>query len=69
MVIDTVKYLLDALPYWLVIWLSLDLLYLYLAGGWSEPTTFILWVELAALVLMPPFGFWKLYRFLKYKVR
>ena len=48
-----------------VVSLPIDLLYLYFAGGWNEPSDFVLGAELAVLFLLPMFGIWKLYDFVK----
>jgi hypothetical protein len=42
----------------LLIGLSVDILYLYFAGGWREPILPILWLELAMLGLTPVFAVW-----------
>ncbi len=44
-----------------IIWLPIDLLYLYFAGGWSEPDRTILVIELVVLFLLPMFGMWRVY--------
>ena len=46
----------------LMISLPIDLLYLYFAGGWTEPNGIILGIELVVLFLLPPFGIWRLYQ-------
>lgn len=42
----------------LLVGLSVDILYLYFAGGWQEPILLVLWFELAMLALMPVFAVW-----------
>ena len=46
----------------LLIVLSADLLYLYYAGGWTDPNRGILLAELVLLWLIIPFGIWKIQR-------
>ena len=48
-----------------IIWLPIDLLYLYFSGVWSDPNTIILSVELAMLFLLPMFGTTRLYHFIR----
>ncbi len=42
--------------------LPVDLLYLYYAGGWTEPNQAILLGELVGLHLLPIFAIWRLIR-------
>lgn len=48
-----------------IIWLPIDLLYLYFANGWCEPNQLVLHTELALLFLLPAFGIFRLLRFIK----
>ncbi len=48
-----------------IIWLPIDLLYLYFANGWREPNYLVLHTELALLFLLPAFGIFRLCRFIK----
>jgi len=57
--------LLEVITDAVMIWLPVDLIYLYFAKGWSEPNTIILRVELVVLFLLPMFGIWRVYAFIK----
>ena len=48
-----------------IIWLPIDLLYLYFANGWREPNLLILHLEIVLLFLLPVFGIYRLYSFIK----
>ena len=48
-----------------IIWLPIDLLYLYFAGAWREPIKIILWIELIMLFTLPIFGIWRVYSYIK----
>ncbi len=45
--------------------LPVDLLYLHYAGGWQEPNSWILSLELALLYVLPVFGVWYLVNYLR----
>ena len=48
-----------------VIWLPIDLLYLYFAGSWYEPIKVILYAELILLFALPIFGILRVYFYIK----
>lgn len=48
----------------LLIWLSIDLLYLYFAGKWYEPFTVFEIAELILPVLIIAFAIWRVHRFI-----
>jgi len=58
-----VKHLLEALTTACLLWLPIDLLYLYYAGGWVEPNRTILVSEMAFLYLLPVFAIWRIYHY------
>ena len=45
--------------------LPLDILYLYFAGGWTEPNPVILYAELMILPLFTLFGIFRTIKFFK----
>lgn len=45
--------------------LPADILYLYIAGGWTEPNLIILWSELIALPLLSLLGIWRTYKLIR----
>ena len=45
-----------------LMWLALDLIYLYFANGWYDPYWAIEWFELGGLMLAVVFGFCRLLR-------
>ena len=58
---DFVEILTDAV----VIWLPIDLLYLYFAGSWYEPIKVILYSELVLLFALPIFGVLRVYFYIR----
>ena len=59
---DFVEILTDAV----VIWLPIDLLYLYFAGSWYEPVKVILYSELVLLFALPIFGIMRVYFYIRH---
>ena len=58
--------LLEIITDTVIVWLPIDLLYLYSARGWNETNVIILYAELLLLFLLPIFGIWRLYKFIKF---
>ena len=48
-----------------LIWLPINLLYLYYNGAWYEPNVFILTAELLMLYAYPVFGIWRLISYIR----
>ena len=48
-----------------IIWLPIDILYLYFAGSWYEPIKVIFWAEMVMLFVLPLFGIWRVYFYIK----
>jgi len=59
------KHIVEILTDAVVIWLPIDILYLYFAGGWYEPIKVILWAELIMLFAIPIFGIWRVYSYIR----
>jgi len=59
------KHLVEILTDAVVIWLPIDILYLYFAGGWCEPIKVIFWAEMIMLFALPLFGIWRVYFYIR----
>lgn len=59
------KYIVEIATDACLIGMAADLLYLYFAGGWTDPIFVILLAELITLIGIILLGIWRFYDFLK----
>jgi len=59
------RHIIEIITNGVLIALPINLLYLYIAGGWTEPNSIILNIEIFVLVCLPFFSIWRFSNYIR----